>query len=86
MSMITILYFARLREAFGLASERLALPEGTVSADTLLDLLRARGEPWSAELAAGRPFRLAVNQDMARADTPVRDGDEVAIFPPVTGG
>jgi molybdopterin synthase sulfur carrier subunit len=51
-----------------------------------LQWLRARGGAWERELAAGRPVRAAVNQDMATPATPVRDGDEVAFFPPVTGG
>ena len=41
---------------------------------------------WERELAPGKPVRIAVNQDMADADTPVKTGDEVAYFPPVTGG
>lgn len=86
MSMVSVLYFARLREAFGLASERLVLPEGRATAVGLLDVLRTRGEPWATELADGRPYRIAVNQEMATGDTSLRDGDEVAIFPPVTGG
>jgi sulfur-carrier protein len=48
--------------------------------------LRSRGGPWERELASGKPVRVAVNQDMAVAGTPVADGDEVAFFPPVTGG
>ena len=41
---------------------------------------------WAQELAESRPIRAAVNQDMASSDTPLSDGDEVAFFPPVTGG
>ena len=52
----------------------------------LLDWLRARGGVWAAELAEGRAFRMAVNQDLAAPDTPLHGGDEVALFPPVTGG
>jgi len=48
--------------------------------------LRSRGGAWEAELAAEKPVRAAVNQDMAQADTVLADGDEVAFFPPVTGG
>jgi molybdopterin synthase sulfur carrier subunit len=79
-----LLYFARLRETFGLAGEPLELPAGTVA--DLLDTLRRRGKPWAEELGGERAFRVAVNQDMAGPDTPLADGDEVAIFPPVTGG
>ena len=54
-------------------------------ADLLVEL-RLRGEAWTRELAADRVFRVAVNQQMARLDTVLKDGDEVAVFPPVTGG
>jgi molybdopterin synthase sulfur carrier subunit len=84
--MVDLLYFARLRERFGCELERIAVPDGVADVAGLTAWLRSRGEPWSAELAAGRSWRVAVNQDMAGPDTPVRDGDEVAYFPPVTGG
>jgi molybdopterin synthase sulfur carrier subunit len=84
--MITLLYFARLRETFGVASENLVLPEGVATLEGVRAILAARGGLWAQELAAGRAFRAAVNQDIAGANTPVKDGDEVAFFPPVTGG
>jgi len=84
--MITLLYFARLRETFGMASEKVALPAGVSTLHGVRALLAARGGVWAHELAAGRAFRAAVNQSVAADDTPVRDGDEVAFFPPVTGG
>jgi molybdopterin synthase sulfur carrier subunit len=84
--MITLLYFARLRETFGVASENLVLPEGVATLEGVRAVLAARGGLWAQELAAGRAFRAAVNQDIAGANTPVKDGDEVAFFPPVTGG
>ena len=84
--MITVLYFARLREALGTSSERVALPATVRDVEGLRTLLVARGGEWEAELAPGRPVRAAVNQAMALGDTQVTDGDEVAFFPPVTGG
>jgi molybdopterin synthase sulfur carrier subunit len=84
--MVHILYFARLREALGKASEELALPESVIDLTTLREALVSRGGAWAQELAQTKPVRAAVNQHMASADTPVRDGDEVAFFPPVTGG
>ncbi|MEW9897762.1 molybdopterin converting factor subunit 1 [Chitinivorax sp. PXF-14] len=81
-----LLYFARLREVFGTSAESLELPDEAANVAALLDLLRARGGVWSDELASGRSFRVAVNQDMVGADAPLKAGDEVAIFPPVTGG
>lgn len=84
MITVKVLYFARLREAFGCSEEELTLPDTAQAAD-LLDLLRARGAVWMRELSE-RPFRLAVNQELGEASTRLKAGDEVAIFPPVTGG
>jgi molybdopterin synthase sulfur carrier subunit len=83
---IEVLYFARLREVFGREREQLELPGNVQDVASLAVWLRSRGGIWERELAPGRPVRIAVNQDMAIADTPVRNGDEVAFFPPVTGG
>lgn len=84
--MITLVYLARLREALGASAEKVELPGDVGTVAALLAWLRARGGAWAAELAPNRAVRVAVNYDMARADTPVRAGDEVALFPPVTGG
>jgi molybdopterin synthase sulfur carrier subunit len=84
--MITLLYFARLRETFATASEQIGVPEGIATLESVRAALAARGGVWAHELAPGRSFRAAVNQAVASADTPVKDGDEVAFFPPVTGG
>lgn len=84
--MITVLYFARLREALGTGSEQIALPQTVSDLDGLRALLAARGGAWSEELAANGRIRAAVNQSMASGDTAIADGDEIAFFPPVTGG
>ena len=83
---VTILYFARLKEAFGLGSERLALPSSIATVGALREFLRARGGAWEVELAAAKPVRVAVNQEMVAPHTRLNPGDEVAFFPPVTGG
>jgi molybdopterin synthase sulfur carrier subunit len=83
---IEVLYFARLREVFGRERERVELPGDVQDVASLTAWLRSRGEPWERELASSKPVRVAVNQDMAAAGTPVGNGDEVAFFPPVTGG
>jgi len=83
---LKVLYFARLRERLGMAEEAVELPDGMGMVAMLLDVLRARGGVWAEELTAGKNFRVAVNQDMAGMEAPIEDGDEVAIFPPVTGG
>jgi molybdopterin synthase sulfur carrier subunit len=84
--MITVLYFARLREALGKGSEQIMLPSDVRDLEGLRALLVARGGAWERELAASKPVRAAVNQAMAVGDVAVSDGDEVAFFPPVTGG
>ncbi|HEX9687391.1 MAG TPA: molybdopterin converting factor subunit 1 [Burkholderiales bacterium] len=84
--MITVLYFARLREALGTGSEALALPAAVRDVEGVRALLVARGGEWEQALASGKAARAAVNQAMAHDDTPVTDGDEIAFFPPVTGG
>jgi sulfur-carrier protein len=83
---ITVLYFARLRESLGQSSEQLALPANVRNLEGLRSLLAARGGAWKDELAQDKRVRAAVNQAMAHADSPLADGDEVAFFPPVTGG
>jgi len=84
--MVTVLYFARLRETLGRSSEQVALPASVRDLEGLRALLVARGGTWEQELAPGKPVRAAVNQTMAVGDAPIADGDEVAFFPPVTGG
>jgi molybdopterin synthase sulfur carrier subunit len=84
--MIDILYFARVRERLGLAREQLELAPHIHSIADLLAHLRARGEPWSSTLGEGESVLTAINQEIARPDSKVADGDEIAIFPPVTGG
>jgi len=84
--MITLLYFARLREIFDCSSEQTTLPADVADVRSLTEWLRQRGGAWQVELGQDKPVRVAVNQDMATPDTAVHDGDEVAFFPPVTGG
>ncbi|MBI3936211.1 MAG: molybdopterin converting factor subunit 1 [Betaproteobacteria bacterium] len=84
--MVTVLYFARLREALGTGREQIELPPGVRDLDALRALLASRGGAWARELAPASTVRGAVNEAMARGDTRVADGDEVAFFPPVTGG
>ena len=86
MTVITLVYLARLRESLGVPSEIVDLPAGVSDVMGLLAWLRARGGAWAAELAPNRAVRVAVNFDVAKGDTPIRAGDEVALFPPVTGG
>ena len=83
---VKLLYFAALRERFGTAEETLELPGEQSRVAALIDVLRGRGGPWTEFLATDYPYRVAVNQQLAGLVSPLGDGDEVAIFPPVTGG
>jgi molybdopterin synthase sulfur carrier subunit len=83
---VRILYFARLREEMGITQEMFDLPLETCDVDSLRAQLIARGGASAVAFAAGKAVRVSVNQDLARGDTPVKAGDEVAFFPPVTGG
>jgi molybdopterin synthase sulfur carrier subunit len=82
---VKVLYFASLREALGAAGEEMALPAGVATMGALRDHLAARGGAWLA-LTQTKNLRCAVNQRMVGFDAAVADGDEVAFFPPVTGG
>lgn len=89
--MIQLRYFASLRERLGTGAEAITCPslanlDHALNVADLLHLLRQRGEPWSDALGGEESLLAAVNQEMARPDTLVQDGDEVAFFPPVTGG
>jgi sulfur-carrier protein len=83
---VKILYFAWLRARVGCAEEELALPPQVRDVAGMLDWLRARGGRYAEALRDPAVIRVAVNQDYVGPDHPVREGDEVAIFPPVTGG
>lgn len=82
---IRVLYFAGLREAFSTSGEEVALAAGISTAGALRDHIAGRGEPWD-RLTQTRNLRCAVNQKMVDFQAAVKDGDEVAFFPPVTGG
>lgn len=81
---VTLRFFAAIREAVGHGSE----PCTTTACDvaTLRDDLIARGAPYAEALARGKSVRIAVDQHMGDETTELRDGAEVAFFPPVTGG
>ena len=81
---LTVLYFASIREAAGSASETLETQAGTVA--ELRAELCARGGDLGDALAPGQALRTALNQTLAHEHAGLTDGDEVAFFPPVTGG
>ena len=80
---VTILYFAGLREKLGMAAETLVLPPTVQTVTDLRGHLLALGRD---ALASTPNLRCAINQEMQGFDAPLRDGDEIAFFPPVTGG
>jgi molybdopterin synthase sulfur carrier subunit len=86
VSGVKLIFFARLREDLGTTGESLELPADVKTVDDLRAHLAARGGAWAQALAAHRAVRVAVNHDVAQPATPVNAGDEVAFFPPVTGG
>ena len=81
-----LLYFAWLRARIGQAEEELLLPAQVRDVAGLLEWLRARGGGYAEALRDLSVVRVAINHDYVGPDHPVRDGDEVALFPPVTGG
>lgn len=81
---ITVRYFASIREAMGTSSESLTTTATTVGA--LREELMARSEAAANALAHGKAVRMALNQETCQGDAALKAGDEVAFFPPVTGG
>jgi len=85
-SSLTILYFAWLRERTGTSQETVTLPAGVTTVADLIAWLAERSPGHASAFANLRTVRCAVNQDFAEPATRLRPGDEVAFFPPVTGG
>jgi len=81
-----MIYFAWVRERIGRGEEELSPPESVRDVAGLLDWLEGCGEGYAAAFADRARLRMAVNQDYAGPETPIGPEDEVAIFPPVTGG
>lgn len=86
MAAVKVLYFASLRERLACSEERVELPGDVASVAAMLDWQRARGATFAEAFAPGRNFRVSVNHTMAGPETRLAAGDEIAFFPPVTGG
>ena len=84
--MINVLYFARLREQLETGSEEMEISADLNSLADILNRLKNRGGAWEEVFAGDQPVLMAVNQEMSNSSVTVKDGDEVAFFPPVTGG
>ena len=83
---VKVLFFAALREQLGKSQEEMELPAGVNTVESLRTHLRARGGPFGKAFDGKALVRAAVNQEMAGAGAGIKAGDEVAFFPPVTGG
>jgi molybdopterin synthase sulfur carrier subunit len=83
--MIKILFFAALRERLECEQYLLSFDGKIVNVATVLDQLRNRGNNWQQELSR-TDLLCAVNQQLVPLTASVQDGDELAFFPPVTGG
>ena len=83
---IELRFFASLREVLGTSQETIEIPETVKTVSHLRAYLIARGGVWAEALAEGKSLRCALNQTMVDANAVLRDGGEVAFFPPVTGG
>lgn len=84
--MLKLLYFAWVRERTGTSSEELALPDNVSTVADLIAVLRTKGDGYADAFESDDLVRVAVNQNHVDVDHEIQDGDEVAFFPPVTGG
>lgn len=84
--MLKLLYFARLRESLGISAESVEVPDGVDDIQALMAWLASRGGAWEQEFAGCRLVRAAVNQELAPNTAAIQANDEIAFFPPVTGG
>jgi molybdopterin synthase sulfur carrier subunit len=83
---VTLLYFAWLRQKIGKSEERLALPAGVATVADLIAHLKMQGANYADAFVDETRIRVAVNQKHSRFDALVAANDEIAFFPPVTGG
>jgi len=81
-----IMYFAWLKEKIGMSEEEIILPSTVTTVNDLFTWMRTRGPGFAAALAEGNAVKVAINHAYAHLNDPVGDTDEVAFFPPVTGG
>tara|TARA_R110000787_G_scaffold15012_22_gene46208 strand:- start:1039 stop:1299 length:261 start_codon:yes stop_codon:yes gene_type:complete len=86
MAMLTIVYFAWVREAIGRDEEQVDRPGPGMTVADLVTTLAARGGGYAEALGDPAQLRAAVDQRFVPMDTMIGDAKEVALFPPVTGG
>jgi sulfur-carrier protein len=83
---VKVLFFAGLREQLGTSSEEIELPADVKTVAAVRSFLVGKGSSWKEALSEKKLIRMAVNQDMVEAGARIKAGDEIAFFPPVTGG
>jgi molybdopterin synthase sulfur carrier subunit len=83
---VKLLYFAWLRQKIGISEEELRVPASVADVSALIDFLKARGAGYEAAFRDLKVLRVAVNQQHSRFDASIGPEDEIAFFPPVTGG
>ena len=83
---IKVLYFARIKEAVNYSTEEITLPSGISTVTALKNHLAQRGEIWANLFNGKQTIRAAINHKLVSDLTAIKAGDEVAFFPPVTGG
>jgi molybdopterin synthase sulfur carrier subunit len=83
---IKLLYFAWVRDRIGLAEESVATPNSVTDVASLMIWLKSRGPRYETALKNDKVVRVAINQRFAKPEDPIAPGDEIAVFPPVTGG
>jgi molybdopterin synthase sulfur carrier subunit len=84
--MINIKYFARLSERLKVKSEEVEFSEKNNTVESLIQSLVQRGEPWTTEFSIENKILVAVNHELSDRQATLKQDDEVAFFPPVTGG
>lgn len=81
-----VLYFGWVKSRIGIGKEELSPPPEVTNVASLIDWLKGRGDGYANAFEDSSVLRVAVNQEITQLDAPITDGDEVAVFPPMTGG
>jgi molybdopterin synthase sulfur carrier subunit len=83
---IKVKYFAKYREQLGLSEEQIRCSETRQDIDSLKRLLASRGRNWKSIFENNTQLLVAINQEIIKTNSTLKSGDEVAFYPPVSGG